>query len=133
MKVWAVVAGVVAAATLLMPALVGARRGPHISAKPTVVAVNQATALVGTGFPADERIILKECAATGWLAPVYPCEGRSMAVKTDASGAFTARFQVSSCSGVKKPKRQHRCYVGEYEMGEDGGALIGAVKLLVTP
>jgi hypothetical protein len=129
----AVVASVAALCTVALPAIAGAKTGPRITAKPSVVEVNQATTLTGTGFPANEKIVLKECEATGWIAPRYPCASKSMTVKTDAIGAFTATFEVRSCSGVKQPKHLHKCYVGEYEMGEDGGALIGAAKLTVTP
>jgi hypothetical protein len=114
-------------------AVAGAEAGPHIAAKPSVVEVNQATTLTGTGFAADERVMLKECARTGWLAPQYPCDSRTVTVKTDATGGFTVTFEVKSCSGVRDPEHVHKCYVGNCEMGEDGGALIGAAKLTATP
>ena len=126
-------ARVAALCTVALPTIAAAKTGPRITAKPSVVEVNEATTLTGTGFPADEKIVLKECEAKGWIAPRYPCASKSMTIKTDATGAFTATFAVSSCSGVKKPKHVHKCYIGEYEMGEDGGALIGAAKLTVTP
>jgi hypothetical protein len=121
------------AAALISPGIAGAKAGPHIAAKPAVLEVGEATTLTGVGFAADARITLRECAKTGWLAPQYPCDAGAMTVKTDAAGGFTATFEVRSCSGVKDPKHLHKCYVGEYEMGEDGGQLVAAAKLTVTP
>src|SRR5271169_2940091 len=100
-------AGVVALCVLAAPQVAQGRNPKpkgFISAKPSAVLVNETTTLEGSGFPADETIVLKECPKKAYgpePKPAYkhPCDPTTMTVETDASGGFTATFEVRSPSG----------------------------------
>lgn len=131
-------AGVAALCGLALPQFAQARKAkPHITATPSVLAANEFTTLEGTGFPADETIVLRECATRDaqlgkgrW--PCNPTEPQ-MTVETDAAGGFTATFEVAGCQGEGKAARPQKCLVGEYKGFFDGFELLGAVKLRVNP
>jgi len=108
---------------------------PHITATPAVLAANETTTLEGAGFPADETIVLRECATRDFHPNKWPCNSTEpqMTVETDASGAFTATFAVAGCQGAAKAGRPQNCWVGEYKGFLDGFELLGAAKLRVNP
>src|SRR5271169_2200192 len=91
-----------------------------ITASPSALAVNEATTLEGSGFPSNAQIVLRECPKKAYgpnpnTALKHPCDPTTTTVETDASGAFTASFQVRSClPNEQEPKRPTKCYVGEY-------------------
>ena len=101
--------------------------------------VNTPTTLEGSGFPANEQIVLRECPKKGYgpePQPIvkHPCDPSEMTVETNASGTFTATFEVRSClKAEQKPTRPTKCYVGWYIKGVDTIMLVGAVKLTVSP
>jgi hypothetical protein len=135
-------AGVAAVWGLAVPQFVQGRNlrpKGFIAAKPSALVVNETTMLEGTDFPANERIVLRECPKMAYgpdPMPAYkhPCDPTTKTVETDASGTFTVAFQVRSClPNEQQPKRATKCYVGEYIKGVDTIMLIGAVKLTVSP
>ena len=120
------------------PQLAQARKAtPHITATPNVLTANEFTTLEGTGFPADETIVLRECATRDaqFGKGRWPCNSTEpqMTVETDPSGAFTTAFEVAGCQGESKAARPQKCWVGDYKGFFDGFELLGALKLRVNP
>ena len=127
--------GAAAGCGLAVPQITQAHRHRfrgRITATPSALAVGETTTLEGTGFPADEMIVLRECATKDFVPGRPPCNSPKMTVETDASGAFTATFQVAQCQGEKKAARPQKCYVGDYKAGTDNFELLGAAKLTVA-
>ena len=111
---------------------------PHIVARPDNVMVNSSIRLIGTGFPADTTIALRECASKGWIVPQNPCDtNNGVSVTTDALGGFKTSFKAELCPrGVQpgsRPVTSDTCYIGEPKpAGIDTIELVGAAKITVT-
>jgi hypothetical protein len=125
--------GVLAAPSLLAQATT--TTGPTITAKPSHVMVSTATALAGTGFPADSRLQLRECGRRFWLAPKEPCNtSNAITVETNRNGRFRATFHVELCpeGSAGKMPTERICYIGRVQLGEDTGGLQPAARIIVT-
>lgn len=109
---------------------------PHIAAHPNSVMVNTSTKLVGTGFPAHRKVVLKECSVASWVVPQNPCaKGNSKSVTTNAYGGFTTNFDVKLCPQVlaQAEPTSEKCYIGEISpSGVDTIRLLGAAPVTVT-
>ena len=140
-----VVAGVALASVVLGLAASGgvaaasaaAKPKPHIVATPNNVMVNTTVSLVGTGFPAHAKLVIKECGQTTWVVTQKPCDtNNTINVVTDAHGRFAARFKVELCprTGTSTgPITRETCYIGNPRpSGVDTIRLVGAAKVIVT-
>jgi len=110
---------------------------PRIVATPNNVMVNTTVSLVGTGFPAHAKLVIKECGQTTWVVTQKPCDtNNTINVVTDAHGRFAARFKVELCprTGTSTgPITRETCYIGNPRpSGVDTIRLVGAAKVIVT-
>jgi hypothetical protein len=139
-----VVAGVALASVVLGLAASGgvaaasaaAKPKPHIVATPNNVMVNSTVKLVGTHFPANATIVLRECGKSTWIAPQNPCDKKKITVSTNKHGRFTDSISMGLCPRSPwpgHPVNELRCYIGEVQpTGVDVIDLVGHVRVIVT-
>jgi hypothetical protein len=111
---------------------------PHIVATPNNVMVNTKINLVGTGFPARSKLVIKECSTTNWVVVAqHPCDtDNTISVVTDRHGRFASTFKAELCPRSKPgpgPVTQQTCYIGNPQpRGKDTIMLVGAARITVT-
>jgi hypothetical protein len=114
-----------------------AKPKPHIVATPNNVMVNSKVHLVGSDFPANTKLVLRECGVKNWIAPQNPCTPTMIRVTTDKHGGFKKTMTAKICPMTEDwpghPITERRCFVGEtMPSGVDVIDLTPHVRIIVT-
>jgi hypothetical protein len=134
-------AGAIALAALPQAtAAAGVRQSPtppHIVARPNNVMVRQPIRLVGSGFPPNRTITIKECSRTNWVVNQNPCDSdNAITVTTNANGGWRGTMTAELCPATPvaaAPQPAEICYVGQpVPAGLDTIKLVGAARITVT-